>query len=174
METGKEKKISSEHIRGRQDGDFLYSLDEEKHLFTVRNLFGEIITCIDLQAILHEYMDGAHCAYYDGLNHALKGFDSETPHYDIAGLFAGAVGGIRYDLYGGNVYFSYCSGVYRWNQEKNTLEKILDGSTCRYFSDMYGNFAVGKEESIYMLGYLGGGDDETASDFLYFTADTAK
>lgn len=69
----------------------------------------------------------------------------------------------------GEVYFSYFSGVYRYNREEKKLEQIVDGEKQKLFKDMFGSIAVGVDGKIYMLGFIGGGDDEGPIDFLYMT-----
>ena len=49
------------------------------------------------------------------------------------------------------------------------LEKIVDSKNQKLFPDMHGEFQVGSDGKIYMLGFLGGGDDEGPIDFLYMT-----
>ena len=69
----------------------------------------------------------------------------------------------------GEVYFSYFNGVFHYNRETKALEKIVDSKNQKLFPDMHGEIQVGSDGKIYMLGFLGGGDDEGPVDFLYMT-----
>ena len=69
----------------------------------------------------------------------------------------------------GEVYFSYFNGVFHYNKETKKLEKFVDSKNQKLFPDMHGEFQVGSDGKIYMLGFLGGGDDEGPIDFLYMT-----
>lgn len=69
----------------------------------------------------------------------------------------------------GEVYFSYFNGVFHYNRETKVLEKIVDSKNQKLFPDMHGEIQVGSDGKIYMLGFLGGGDDEGPVDFLYMT-----
>ena len=65
----------------------------------------------------------------------------------------------------------YCvnDGVFHYNKETKKLEKFVDSKNQKLFPDMHGEFQVGSDGKIYMLGFLGGGDDEGPIDFLYMT-----
>ncbi|MCI8365035.1 MAG: hypothetical protein HFG34_08810 [Eubacterium sp.] len=126
---------------------------------------GEVRECLDLSPIIEEGKAEKNYFTYSretGELFTLEGQLGES--YVSSGNYS-----IKLSVYKDTLYVCYFSGVYRYNSEKKVLEKILDGKKQPQFQKMYGNFDVGKDEKIYMLGFLGGGDDEGANDFLYLT-----
>lgn len=124
---------------------------------------GEVRECLDLSPIIEEGQAEKNYFTYNketGDLFTLEGQLGES--YVSSGNYS-----IKLSVYKDTLYICYYSGVYRYNSEKKVLEKILDGKKQPKFQQMYANFDVGKDENIYMLGFLGGGDDEGANDFLY-------
>lgn len=126
---------------------------------------GEVRECLDLSPIIEE--GKAEKNYFTYIKDAGELFTLEGQlgeSYVSSGNYS-----IKLSVYEDTLYICYHSGVYRYNSEKKVLEKILDGKRQPKFQKMYANFDVGRDEKIYMLGFLGGGDDEGANDFLYLT-----
>lgn len=165
--TGESEKEYASSIRGACYGDYVYEYFGSGNdiLKIVNWKTGECTGCLDLSEIRREYSRGGYYVGY--LNVMDKGL-RELTNDEIPGIGNGREP-IRYCVYEDHLYFSFFSGVYRYDPEENKLEKLVDGSKLPKFREMYGNFAVGREESIYLLGFLGGGDDEGATDFLYLT-----
>lgn len=162
VRTGKMIKVYEGTVYGTCIENKLYSCDEN-NIFKVYNLnTGEYEKYIDISSIKKEYGTGKR---YIGYSQSLPGF-FELYNFDIPGIEAYNAS-VKFDIYKGTLYFIYFSGVYRYNEKENKLEKILDGKKMLLYKEMYGSFTVGKEEQIYMLGFQGGGDDEGATDFLY-------
>ena len=162
VRTGEMIKVYEGTVYGTCIENKLYSCDEN-NIFKVYNLnTGEYEKYIDVSSIKKEYGTGKR---YIGYSQSLPGF-FELYNFDIPGIEAYNAS-VKFDIYKGTLYFSYFSGVYRYNEKENKLEKILDGEKMLLYKEMYGSFTVGKEEQIYMLGFQGGGDDEGATDFLY-------
>ncbi len=165
--TGKPEKEYASSIRGTCYGDYVYEYFSSGNdiLKIVNWKTGECTGCLDLSGIRREYSRGG---YYVGYLNVMDRGLRELTNDEIPGIEDGREP-IRYCVYEDHLYFSFFSGVYRYNPEENKLEKLVDGSKLPKFQEMYGDFAVGKGESIYLLGFLGGGDDEGATDFLYLT-----
>lgn len=126
---------------------------------------GEVRECLDLSPVIEEGKAEKNYFTYskeEGELYTLEGQLGES--FVSSGNYS-----IKLSVYKDTLYICYYSGVYRYNSEKKVLEKILDGKKQPNFQKMYGNFDVGRDEKIYMLGFLGGGDDEGANDFLYLS-----
>lgn len=163
--TGEIKREYDRPLSGQCYGDYLYeySGNGTDILKIINWKTGEITECLDLSGIRGEYEKaGNFIAYNTYIN---EGF-SQLYNDEIPDIEAGRQP-IRSCVYDGTLYLSYFSGVYRYNQKEKKLEKILNGEDHPEFQKMYGDFDVGTDERIYMLGFLGGGDDEGACDFLY-------
>ncbi len=162
--TGELKKEYESSISGTCYGDYVYCyLGTGNDVLEIVNWkTGELSACLDLSGIRQEYSLGRN---FIGYSKGMQCF-YELSNDEIPGMGAGSEP-IHFCVYGDTLYFSYFSGVYRYRPETNKLEKILDGNKQPKFQKMYGDFDVGEDESIYLLGFLGGGDDEGATDFLY-------
>lgn len=163
--TGEIKHEYDQPISGECYGEYLYDYSGygTDILKIINWKTGEIAECLDLSGIRAEYKTGGKFTGYS--RYRSDGF-SELYNDEIPDIEAGKQP-IGLCVYEGTLYLSYFSGVYRYNQKEKKLEKILKGEDYPKFQKMYGDFDVGKDESIYMLGFLGGGDDEGACDFLY-------
>lgn len=142
------------------DGDF-YHFDTNKNTLEIIDLkTGETKEKLDYSSISEGAPESITYLNYDG---EMQGFveveeskGEETISYCV-------------NPNTGEVYLSYFNGVYHYNKEKKTLEKIVEAKDLKYFPDMFGNIEVGADGRIYMLGFIGGGDDEGPNDFLYMT-----
>lgn len=126
---------------------------------------GQVKECLDLSPIIEEAQADKNYRAYSKETGEFSDLESRLGvSYVSSGNYS-----IKLSVYKDTLYICYYSGVYRYNSEKKVLEKILDGKKHPKFQQMCANFDVGKDENIYMLGFLGGGDDEGANDFLYLT-----
>lgn len=126
---------------------------------------GEVRECLDLSPVIEEGKAEKNYFTYSKETGELSTLENQLGEsYVSLGNYS-----IKLSVYKDTLYICYYSGVYRYNREKKVLEKILEGKDLPKFQQMYADFDVGKDENIYMLGFLGGGDDEGANDFLYLT-----
>lgn len=163
--TGKIEHEYDKPVYGECYGDYLYEYSGHGTdiLKIINWKTGEVTECLDLSGIRGEYKKGGN---FVGYNKYMKEGFGAIYNDEIPDIEAG-MQPIRICVYEGTLYLSYFSGVYRYNQKDKRLEKILDGDEHPKFQKMYGDFDVGKNETVYLLGFLGGGDDEGACDFVY-------
>lgn len=153
-------------VSGACYGDFVYDyLGSETDILKITNWkTGEMKECLDLSEIRKENFGSGNYMAYD--KEAEEVF--ELCNDDIPGIEDGNRP-IKVCVYENTLYLAYASGVYRYRPDEKKLEKILDGRKQPQFEKMYGDFDIGKDGKMYLLGFLGGGDDEGATDFLYLT-----
>ena len=142
------------------DGIF-YNFDNDKNILEMIDVeTGETKEKLDYSAISEGIPESIH----------YRSYNEEMQELDYLEYWKGDEP-IRYCVNEntGEVYFSYFNGVFHYNKKTKTLEKIVDSKNQKLFPDMHGEFQVGSDGKIYMLGFLGGGDDEGPIDFLYMT-----
>lgn len=142
------------------DGIF-YNFDNDKNILEMIDVeTGETKEKLDYSAISEGIPESIH----------YRSYNEEMQELDYLEYWKGDEP-IRYCVNEntGEVYFSYFNGVFHYNKETKKLEKFVDSKNQKLFPDMHGEFQVGSDGKIYMLGFLGGGDDEGPIDFLYMT-----
>ena len=161
LRTLKVEKSFDRALYGSYYGGDFYNFDINKKTLEIVDLrTGETKEKVDYSAILEGVVE---TGIYLNYNEEMQGFVEADDNMGDES--------IRYCVNPntGEVYFSYFNGVFHYNQETKKLEKIVDSKNLKLFPEMCGTMEVGADGKIYMLGFLGGGDDEGPIDFLYMT-----
>lgn len=161
LKSGKSKKSYDRKLGGINVNGLLYMFYSYTNVLEVVDLeTGESVETVDYSSITDSTDDSIEYVIYSDEMGAFCEVENGKGDYPVRHCV---------NRNNGEVYFSYFSGVYRYNREEKKLEQIVDGEKQKLFKDMFGSIAVGADGKIYMLGFIGGGDDEGPIDFLYMT-----
>lgn len=160
LKTRKVVKKFDRSIHGNYSAGKIYYFNNSANLMEIINPeTGETEELLDLSNVYNAGGYGVKYMAYNDVMNCIEHIDFAKCDYPV-----------KCSINDGEVYFSYYSGVYYYNKKEQKLEQIVDGTKQELFREMQGSIAVDKDgEHIYMLGFIGGGDDEGPNDFLCMT-----